>query len=502
MENISKEFPGVKALDDVSIKVMSSEVHALLGENGAGKSTLIKILCGVYHPDRGKIYLRGEDVHIRNIRQAQQMGISIIFQEINICPHLSVADNIFNGRQKNKFGIVDKKAVEADAQKILDRLNLKMKPSEKVMGMGIAQRQLIEIAKAISFHSDVIVFDEPTAALSNEEIENLFKIIRQLKAEGKGIIFISHRMEELKHIVDTVTVLRDGKQIGDTFTFASVTMDNLIEKMVGREIKAKFPVHKRTIGDIFFEVEEVQNRKVHAGAFNVRKGEIVGISGLMGSGRTELARALFGADTSRKLVMKMHGKPLVVRHPEEAINQGIGYLTEDRKSEGLALRLDCEKNINMASLRKISIRGLVNVKQAVANANKYVEALQIKLPSILQLARFLSGGNQQKVIIAKWLCRKVDLIIFDEPTRGIDVGAKYEIYKLMNKLSDEGIGILMISSDISELFGMTDRLLFMYEGSLIGEAETKNTTQEEVLQYIMGIKKAHVMLNSINEQAV
>ncbi len=363
MESISKSFPGVKALDNVNIALSAGEVHALLGENGAGKSTLMKILAGAYQPDSGKIYLRGKEVHIQNIRHAQELGISIIFQEVNICPHLSVADNVFNGRQKNWFGIVDKKHVETETQKILDRLNLKMRPDEIVMGMGIAKRQLIEIAKAISMNTDVIIFDEPALALSDEEIKKLFEIINQLKAEGKAIIFISHRMEELKYITDRVTVLRDGMQIGESFDFKSATLDELIQKMVGREIKDKFPKYERKIGDVIFEVERVKNKTVDVGAFNVRRGEIVGISGLMGAGRTELARAIFGVDPASELKMKMNGKSIAVRSPEEAIEHGIGYLTEDRKAEGLALRLDCEKNINMASMRKISTRGFINQKK-------------------------------------------------------------------------------------------------------------------------------------------
>lgn len=488
MEGISKSFPGVKALDQVNITVNAGEVHALLGENGAGKSTLMKILAGVYQPDTGKVFLRGKQVRIDNIRHAQELGISIIFQEINVCPHLSVADNVFNGRQKSRFGFVDKKFVEQETQKILDRMDLNMRPDEIVMGMGIAKRQLIEIAKAISMNADVMIFDEPTAALSDEEIRKLFEIIHQLKAEGKAIIFISHRMEELKYITDRVTVLRDGVQIGESFDFKSATLDELIQKMVGREIKDKFPKHDRTIGEVFFEVEAVRNKKVDVGAFNVRKGEIVGISGLMGAGRTELARAMFGVDPANVLEMKIHGKRITVRSPEEAIDNGIGYLTEDRKSEGLALRLDCEKNINMASIRKISSRGFVNQRKAIDNASGYVDALQIKTPSLSQLAQFLSGGNQQKLIIAKWLTRKVELLIFDEPTRGIDVGTKFEIYKLMNKLSDDGIGIIMISSDLPEILGMTDRILFMYEGKIVGEMKTKETNQELVLQYIIGVK--------------
>ncbi|MHB8064760.1 MAG: ATP-binding cassette domain-containing protein [Ruminiclostridium sp.] len=281
--------------------------------------------------------------------------------------------------------------------------------------------------------------------------------------------------------------MRDGCNIGESFEFKSTNLNQLIEKMVGRELKDKYPIYKRNLGDVLFEVEAIHNKKVDVGQFNVRKGEIVGISGLMGAGRTELARAIFGTDSTDKRIMKMHGKTIMVRNPEEAISNGIGYLTEDRKAEGLALRLDCEKNINMAAISQIAKMGIVNKKTAVSNAEHYIDALKIKTPASSQLAEYLSGGNQQKLIIAKWLCRKVALVIFDEPTRGIDVGSKYEIYKLMNQLSDEGIGIIMISSDLPEILGMSDRIMFMYEGKLVGEVETKDTNQEQVLQYILGV---------------
>lgn len=488
MEGVTKTFPGVKALDNVNFCVRAGEVHALLGENGAGKSTLMKILSGVYTPDSGKIYLNGQEVHIKNIRHAQHLGISIIFQEINTCPDLTVADNVYIGRQKSRFGIVDRKAVEEDTQRILDRMGLSISPRDHVREMGVAKRQLVEIAKALSFDSDVIVFDEPTAALSNDEIEQLFKIILQLKDEGKAIVFISHRMEELKFITDRVTILRDGKQIGEAFPFNTVSMDQLIERMVGREITDKYPKYQRKIGEVLFEVDRIKNKKVDVNQFQVHKGEIVALTGLMGSGRTELARAIFGADPTEEQTMRMEGKSIRARTPSEAIANGIGYLTEDRKGVGLALRLDCEKNINMASIDRISRHGILDEKKAIEGAQKYVDALNIKTPSLSQLAQFLSGGNQQKLILAKWMCRGAKLLIFDEPTRGIDVGAKYEIYKLMNELSDQGVGIIMISSDLPEAISMSDRVLFMYEGKMVGEVPSRETTQEDVLQYIIGVK--------------
>ncbi|MCD2491641.1 sugar ABC transporter ATP-binding protein [Lacrimispora sp. NSJ-141] len=489
MEGISKSFPGVKALDNVNIVVNSGEVHALLGENGAGKSTLMKILNGVYTPDEGKIFVKGKEVSIHNIKEAQELGISIIFQEFNLCPDLTVADNVYIGRHKNRFGFVDAKYVEKETQKILDRFKLNMiKPGDVVMTMSVAQMQMVEICKAMSFDSEVVVFDEPTAALAESEIEQLFMVIKQLQKEGKGIIYISHRMEELSKIADRVTVLRDGQQVGDSFDFASVTLDELINRMVGRTMDDKYPKHERTIGEVFFEANHIRNKKVNVKHIDVRKGEILGIAGLMGAGRTETARAIFGADPVSSIEVKINGRKVGVGSPGQAIKNGIAYLTEDRKNEGLALRLDCEKNINMASMKKISKYGFVINKTAEENAKHYVDALAVKTPKLGQLAQFLSGGNQQKLVLAKWLSRQVDLLIFDEPTRGIDVGAKFEIYKLMNELSDQGVGIIMISSELPELLGMSDRIALMHEGSIVGEVEAKKTTQEEIMAYITGLK--------------
>lgn len=490
MEGISKSFPGVKALDGVNIVVGEGEVHALLGENGAGKSTLMKVLNGVYAPDEGKIFLRGEEVSIHNIREAQELGISIIFQEFNLCPDLSVADNVYIGRQKNRFGFVDARHVEKETKRILDRFQLdQIRPTDLVRNMSVAQMQMVEICKAMSFDSDLMVFDEPTAALAEAEIEQLFLVIRQLKKEGKGIIYISHRMEELSRIADRVTVLRDGQQVGESFDFASVTLDELINRMVGRTMEDKYPKHERTIGEVFFEADNIQNKKVHVKHIDVRKGEILGIAGLMGAGRTEMARAIFGADPVNSMEVKIGGKRVNTSNPGQAIKNGIAYLTEDRKNEGLALRLDCEKNINMASLQKISDFGFVVNRRAEENARHYVDALAVKTPKLSQLAQFLSGGNQQKLVLAKWLSRQVDLLIFDEPTRGIDVGAKFEIYKLMNELSDQGVSIIMISSELPELLGMSDRIALMHEGSIVGEVNAKETSQEEIMEYITGLKK-------------
>ena len=491
MEGITKTFPGVKALDNVNLTLNAGEVHALLGENGAGKSTLMKVLNGVggYRPDSGKIYVRGKEVSIDSINDAQRLGIGIIFQEISLCPDLTVADNVFIGRQKSRFGFVNSKYVTEETQKILDRLGLDMiKPSDLVRTMSVAQTQMVEICKALSYNSDILVFDEPTAALAEKEIVILFKIIHELKAAGKGIIYISHRMEELSQIADRVTVLRDGCTIGESFDFNSTSMDEIIRRMVGRTLENKYPQYERKIGEKFFEINNLKNKRCDIRHFDLRHGEIHGIAGLMGAGRTEMVRSIVGADPSESIEIILDGEKIRIRSPKQAMERGIAYLTEDRKHEGLALNMNIEQNINMSSLDKISKCSFVNEQKARENAEEFVKKLGIKTPKLTQYARLLSGGNQQKVVIAKWLSHGAKVLIFDEPTRGIDVGAKYEIYKLMNELSDTGVGIIMISSELPELLGMSDRISFMHEGKLVGEMNARETNQEEVLSYIAGIR--------------
>ncbi len=491
MEGITKTFPGVKALDNANLTLNAGEVHALLGENGAGKSTLMKVLNGVggYRPDSGKIYVRGKEVSIDSINDAQRLGIGIIFQEISLCPDLTVADNVFIGRQKSRFGFVNSKYVTEETQKILDRLGLDMiKPSDLVRTMSVAQTQMVEICKALSYNSDILVFDEPTAALAEKEIVILFKIIHELKAAGKGIIYISHRMEELSQIADRVTVLRDGCTIGESFDFNSTSMDEIIRRMVGRTLENKYPQYERKIGEKFFEINNLKNKRCDIRHFDLRHGEIHGIAGLMGAGRTEMVRSIVGADPSESIEIILDGEKIRIRSPKQAMERGIAYLTEDRKHEGLALNMNIEQNINMSSLDKISKCSFVNEQKARENAEEFVKKLGIKTPKLTQYARLLSGGNQQKVVIAKWLSHGAKVLIFDEPTRGIDVGAKYEIYKLMNELSDTGVGIIMISSELPELLGMSDRISFMHEGKLVGEMNARETNQEEVLSYIAGIR--------------
>ena len=490
MQGISKYFPGVKALEKVDITVNAGEVHALLGENGAGKSTLIKILNGVYTPDEGQIFVKGKEVHMQGIKDAQELGIGIIFQEYNLCPDISVAENIFVGQlKKNRWGLVDKRALYRDTQAILDKVGLEhIRPQDIIRRMSSSQMQMIEIAKALSRNSAVIVFDEPTAALTEKETQLLFQIIRNLRAMGKGIIYISHRMEELREISDRVTVLRDGQKIGDSFRFAEKSRDEIIKMMVGREMKNIYPTHERKIGDVVLRVDHIKNRKVDVDHLEVRAGEIVGIAGLVGAGRTELARAIVGIDPVQSIEITLNDTKIVNRNPADAIQNGIMYLTEDRKYEGLALNMSCEANINMGCWELFSRMGFVAKERARGNAENQCRSLQIKTPSLKQKANLLSGGNQQKIILAKGLTRNAKVLIFDEPTRGIDVGVKYEIYTIMNRLSDSGVAIIMISSELPEIIGMSDRIYMMYGGRIVGEIGKNDANQEKVLEYIAAVK--------------
>lgn len=486
MCGISKSFPGVKALSNVSLTLNAGEVHALCGENGAGKSTLMKILSGVYHSDEGEIFINGEKVSIENTKKAQQHGISIIFQEFNLFPHLTVANNIWLDRQPRKGPFVDDKKMIDETQAILDDLGLSISPRALIRTLSVAEQQMVEIAKAISFNSRILVLDEPTAALTESEIDKLFNIIKKLKSKGVGMIYISHRLEELSRIADLVSVIRDGQYIG-TYPYKDVSIDNLVHMMVGRELNDKFPVYKRKIGDVLFEARNVKNNKVNVENIQVRSGEIVGIAGLMGAGRTELARAIFGADKTWHKEVFVDGKLVAVNSIPSAIKNGIGYITEDRKKDGLALNMTVERNINMAYITVLCKSIFADENAAKENAAKYIDSLRIKTPSMYQKMQNLSGGNQQKTVLAKWLCNDIKVLIFDEPTRGIDVGAKYEIYELMNRLSDNGVAIIMISSDLQEILGMSDRILIMHNGSISGELNRGEATQEKILRYAAGL---------------
>lgn len=489
MENIEKSFPGVKALDNVNLILHKSELNALVGENGAGKSTLMKVLAGVYQKDKGKIFIEGQEIKDLNPDISLKLGVSIVYQEFNLFPDLTVAENIFIKREKmnKKIGFcIDDKAQKIIAQQLLTSLNLKINLNEKVANLSVAQQQMIEIAKSLLVNCKVLVMDEPTAALTESETDNLFRVIGDLKSKGVGIIYISHRLEELEKICDTVTILRDGKFI-KSCPYKDLTMKNMIASMVGRDMKNKFPTAKYEISDkkkIILEIRKVKRgKKLDVKNVKLYNNEILGLYGLMGAGRTELARVLFGADKADIVEFKIEGKDIKVKSTHDAMNQGIAYLTEDRKKEGLALGLSVEYNINLSNLDNICKFAVVNDRTAKKMATSYIESLHIKTPGISQLVKNLSGGNQQKIIIAKWLSTNPKILIFDEPTRGIDVGAKYEVYELMQNLVEQGIGVMMISSELPEIIGMSDRVLIMREGSIAGELEKKDYSEENILSY-------------------
>lgn len=487
MEGIEKSFPGVHALSNCQFELHSGEIHALVGENGAGKSTLMKILSGVYKKDNGTIYIQGQQVEFHNTKQAQTHGISIIHQELNLMKHLTAAQNIFIGRehsQKIPF-LVDEKTINEKTKQLFEMIHLDLDPRVKIAELTVAKQQMVEIAKALSYNMNVLIMDEPTSALSDSEIEDLFKVIRHLKEQGKGIVYITHRMEEIKQICDRVTVMRDGHYIATT-PIKDITIEQIISQMVGREVYETVHSHGDTTqNEVVLEVKKLnQGNKVQDVSFKLHKGEILGFAGLLGAGRTETARAIFGADPKDSGEIYIKGKKVDIRHPKDAVKHGLGYLSEDRKQYGLALNLSVETNTVMASLEKfITPIGTVDTKKTKNIAQQFVERLKTKTPSIYQITKNLSGGNQQKVVISKWLARDCDILIFDEPTRGIDVGAKSEIYKLLNELADEGKSIIMISSELPEILRMSHRVLVMCEGKVTGILPAAECTQEKIMYY-------------------
>lgn len=487
MEGIEKSFPGVHALSQAKFELRAGEVHALVGENGAGKSTLMKVLSGVYTKDAGRILYKGREVEIPSPRAAQHLGISIIHQELNLMPHLTVAQNIFIGREPRtglRF-VPDDAATNRKAAELLASLHLKLDPRTKVADLTVAKQQMIEIAKALSFNSDVLIMDEPTAALTESEIEDLFNIVRRLRDKGVGIVHISHRLEELKQISDRITVMRDSRYI-DTVATQDVTIDQIISMMVGRTIYESSPELPETPSqEIALEVRGLNRGKALRDInFKLKKGEILGFAGLMGAGRTEVARAIFGADPYDSGQIFIKGKPTQITHPREAVRHGIAYLSEDRKRYGLALGLDVETNTVLASMRRfVNGIGWVNTTKTRKAAQGHVDSLAIKTPGLTQRVKNLSGGNQQKVIIGKWLTADTDILIFDEPTRGIDVGAKSEIYRLLNELAQQGKSILMISSELPEILRMSHRIIVMCEGRITGELTAGEATQEQIMKF-------------------
>jgi ribose transport system ATP-binding protein len=490
VNDVSKGFPGVQALDRVSFQLRRGEVHALVGENGAGKSTLMKILSGVYRPDSGTILFKGRPAHFQNAREAAAAGIGIIYQELNLIPHLTVAQNIFIGREpRTRLGYIDDRKMVVDAAGILARLNLNLDPTVRLNQLPVSKQQMVEIAKALSRDSEVLIMDEPTSALTETEIDELFKLIHGLRERGVGIIYISHRLDELKHIVDRITIFRDGHYVG-TSDYAAITMDEIVARMVGRKLENLFPPRaNQPTGKKLLEVKHLVRRGILKDiSFDVYQGEILGIAGLMGAGRSELARAIFGADPVYGGEVWMEGRKLDIRGPDDAIRHGIAYLSENRKEEGLAIKMRLDQNVTMANLAEVSRRfTVISGAQEQRAAQRYVDQLEIHTPGVQQVVNNLSGGNQQKVVIAKWLFRDARVLIFDEPTRGIDVGAKFAIYELIERLAREGVGVIMISSELPEILGMTDRVLVLHEGSLTATLRTKDTNQEEILNFAAGL---------------
>jgi ribose transport system ATP-binding protein len=485
MENISKRYPGVLALDNARFELKSGEVHALVGENGAGKSTLVKILSGIATADSGKIFLDGQEIKLDGPRSAQDKGISIIHQELNLMPDLTIAQNIFIGREPRKLKfILNDGGLVKEAEKLFNQLNLKIDPNRKVQGLSIANQQMVEIVKALSFNSKVLIMDEPTAALTTNEIDELFRIIRGLRDKGVGIVHISHRLEELKQISDRITVMRDGKYI-ETLATKDATVDKIISLMVGRTIFQEAPhIPNSEKQPVVLEVKNLNNgRFVRDVSFKLLKGEILGFAGLVGAGRTEVLRTIFGADRLISGEVFINGKLVKITKPQDAVKHGLGYLSEDRKQLALALGLDIESNTVMGVFRKFARFGFTREKKIEVAAQKQVKNLSIRTPSTKQLVGNLSGGNQQKVAIGKWLTADSEIIIFDEPTRGIDVGAKSEIYKLMNDLIDQGKSIIMISSELPEILRMSHRIIVMCEGRVTGELSNKDANQESIMAY-------------------
>ncbi|MEE0955776.1 MAG: sugar ABC transporter ATP-binding protein [Eubacterium sp.] len=488
MKGIDKSFPGVHALDHVDFEVKRGEVHALMGENGAGKSTLMKVLTGIYKKDSGTITYEGKEVEFKNTREAQDAGVVIVHQELNEIGDLTVAQNIFIGREPKKGIKIDDKKMIEDSKKLFDELKIEIDPKAKMKDLTVGKQQMCEIAKAISHNAKVIIFDEPSAALTEKEIADLFVIIRDLRKQNLGIVYISHRMDEIKVITDRVTVMRDGQYVGTLIT-NECTKEDIINMMVGRVIYEEPKTHSMCPPDapVVLKVEHLNAGKmVQDVSFELHKGEVLGFSGLMGAGRTETARAIFGADPKQSGKISIMGKDgqlheVTINSPLDAVKAGIGYLSEDRRRYGVVVQKTIAENTTLTCLEDFTHGPFINKIKEGKAAKKFVEDLATKTPSVNQLVMNLSGGNQQKVVIAKWLCKNSDILIFDEPTRGIDVGAKNEIYKLMNKLASEGKSIIMISSEMTEILRMSDRIVVMCEGKKTGEIRIEEATQELIM---------------------
>ncbi len=486
--NVSKGFPGVVALANVQLRVRPGTVLALMGENGAGKSTLMKIIAGIYQPDSGELRLKGRPVTFATPLAALQAGIAMIHQELNLMPHMSIAENIWIGReQQNRLGLIDHREMHRCTAALLARLRIELDPEEQVGNLSIAERQMVEIAKAVSYDSDVLIMDEPTSAITDKEVAHLFSIIADLKAQGKGIVYITHKMNEVFAIADEVAVFRDGAYIG-LQRADSLDGDSLISMMVGRELSQLFPLREKPIGELLLKVRDLRLDGVFKGvSFDLHAGEILGIAGLMGSGRTNVAETLFGITPSDGGEIVLDGQPLRIGDPHRAIEKGLALLTEDRKLSGLFPCLSVLENMEVAVLPHYAGGGFVQQKALRALCEDMCRKLRVKTPSLEQCIDTLSGGNQQKALLARWLMTQPRILILDEPTRGIDVGAKAEIYRLIASLAGEGMAVIMISSELPEVLGMSDRVMVMHEGQLMGALDRNEATQERVMQLASGL---------------
>lgn len=494
VRGISKSFPGVRALKNVDLRIWPGEVHALMGENGAGKSTLMKILAGAYRPDSGSILLDGNPVQFRTPHEARLAGIGIIYQELTVAPNLTVSGNVFLGSELSRFGFIkDTAEMDQKTQEVLDRLGARFRPNQRAAHLAVAEQQQVEIARALFYKSRVLVMDEPTAALSDRETDRLFEVVRHLRSEGLAIIYISHRMAEVYELADRLSVLRDGEYVGE-LKRAEFSADRVIEMMVGRRLEDFYEHAKRAAGRVVLEVKNVSDgARVKNASFQLRQGEVLGLAGLVGAGRTELARLIFGADKRKSGEIYLNGEKLQIKQPKDAIRAGIGYVPEDRKLQGVFLQMSSGENITMNILGRCSAGGVLNFKKLNERANAEVKAMRVRTASLKSRAGGLSGGNQQKLLLARWLEINPKVLLLDEPTRGVDVGAKAEIYALIQQLVDKGTAVLFISSELPEVVGVCDRVLVMREGEITGEVGGKTgveITQQNIMKFATDVTRS------------
>ena len=488
VRKIGKQFPGVRALNDVDLKVQQAEVLSVIGENGAGKSTLMKILAGVQMPDSGQVLIDGEPVTLDSVKASLDSGVALIHQELNLAENLQVGENIYLGREPNRFGFIDRKQINIDAVKVLKQIGLAVEPTTPLGDLSIGQRQMVEIAKAMSVGARVLIMDEPTSSLSSAEAERLFEVVNDLRTRGVSVIYISHRLGEVKALSDRVVVLRDGENAG-ALNRDEITHDNMVRMMVGRDVSQLYSREKIPIGDVVLSVDRLRTPTwpEHEITFSIRQGEIVGISGLVGAGRTEMLRTLFGVDDPVAGTVAVDGKTVDLKSPIAAIDAGIALVPEDRKLNGLVIDMSVRHNVGLAALARNRLAGgFLNQAIEKRDAKQMVRDLRIKTPNDAQITRFLSGGNQQKVVLGKWLSMMPKILLLDEPTRGIDVGAKQEIYQLMEKLAKEGLAVLFVSSEMEEIMGMSDRTIVMHEGRITGELQRSELSEESIMQLATG----------------